>query len=84
MKTTFFILCGVVFLVRLWGKFEMDHSWGIKDYIQKGKSGSSPKLRIENSCEIFIQVGFMKLWDIIFSFVFFFSFSTQGGVMVKK
>ena len=27
MKTQLFILCGVIFLVRLQGKFDIDHSW---------------------------------------------------------
>ena len=26
-KAKFFILCDVIFLVRLQGKFEIDHSW---------------------------------------------------------
>ena len=31
-KTKFSILCDVTFLVRLQGKFEIDHSWEWKDY----------------------------------------------------
>ena len=27
MKSKFFILCEVIFLVRQWGKFAIDHSW---------------------------------------------------------
>ena len=27
-KAKFFILCDVIFLVRLQGKFDIDHSWG--------------------------------------------------------
>ena len=27
LKAKFFILCDVIFLVRLQGKFEIDHSW---------------------------------------------------------
>ena len=30
-KAKFFILCGVIFLVRLQGKFGIDHSWEQKD-----------------------------------------------------
>ena len=26
-KAKFFVLCDIVFVVRLWGKFEIDHSW---------------------------------------------------------
>ena len=27
-KAKFFIMCGVIFLMRLHGKFDIDHSWG--------------------------------------------------------
>ena len=35
-KAKFFKLCDVIFLVRLQGKFEIDHSWEWKGYWQRG------------------------------------------------
>ena len=32
-KAKFFILCNVIFMVRLQGKIEIDHSWGVKGLI---------------------------------------------------
>ena len=42
MKANFFILCDVIFLVRLQGKFEIDHSWEWKGYGLQFQSSPRP------------------------------------------
>ena len=40
-KDKFFILCDVIFLVKLQGKFEIDHSWELK-----GSLKNSPRVKL--------------------------------------
>ena len=45
----FFILYGVIFLMRLQEKFDIDHSWERKGYMQSDQFQISPAVSPENT-----------------------------------
>ena len=62
MKSYFFILRDVTFLVRLQGKLETGHSWDLKDlrYYFYGMSGYLSKHRCYTEMSAFIQLLFVS------------------------